>query len=82
MDLLLPIPCFCTYGLALMPTTLPRRLTRALGGNLTPGRLRDILLGLLHSTTPGMIAKIRKGPTAFTTAKLPYDLLDVTTFPS
>ena len=83
IDLLLPIPCFCSYGAAIMPVTLDRQLKQDLSGNLTPGRFRDILLGMLHCTRHDQIAKICKGSTAFTTDELLYRHLDdVLTFPS
>lgn len=83
IDLLLPIPCFCSYGDALMPARLPPPLRKDLNGNLTPGIFRDILLGLLHCTTHAQIAKICKGPTTYTTDELLYRPLDeVLTFPS
>jgi hypothetical protein len=83
LDLLLPIPCFCSYGDALMPATFSKPLKQAMSGRLTQGRFRDILLSLLHCTTHAQIAKIRKGASSFTTDKLLYRPLDaVLAFPS
>lgn len=81
LELLEPIPCFCSYGDALMPATLSRPLKQALCGNLTPGRFRDILLALLHCTTPTQIQKICKCPTSFMNDEFRH-LEDVVTFPS
>lgn len=70
------MPCFCTYGEALLPATLPRRLRAALIAPCTTGKIRDLLLACLHSTTPVQIAKIRKGSHSFTSKALLYRPLD------
>lgn len=71
--LLTVIPCFCVYKDALEPTAADREV---LSATLTRATLRNLILGMLHCTTPKQIGKIRKGPTAFTTDDLLFCPLD------
>lgn len=57
IGLLVRYPCFHDYGDAL---DLSRPLKNKLDEVLTPGKFRDLILAIVHNTTPVQIAKIRK----------------------